>query len=175
MRFFIFVLILGVAAPSLLRAEELQLSSPAFQEGETIPEVHTCDGKNSSPALRWTKPPLGTQTLVIVMEDPKTAKGLKTHWLLYNLPPSINSFPEAIPIRGELAFGELQGTNDNQITGYSGPCPPAGETHPYTFRLYALDTVLRLKTGISRTELQDAMEGHILSSAELTATYSRKK
>lgn len=169
-------LFLFLSSPAAFAAENsLQLTSPAFEEGGTLPEAQTCDGKNISPALRWTTPPQGTQSLGIVMEDPATSKGLKTHWLIYNLAPANTSLPSGIPVRGELAFGELQGTNDNEVMGYSGPCPPAGQTHPYTFRLYALDTVVRLKAGVSRSELLAAMEGHILAQAELTGTYSRKK
>jgi Raf kinase inhibitor-like YbhB/YbcL family protein len=176
MKYSLFILTLILGFSGLLQAESaMELKSPDFAHGGAIPERQTCDGENISPALRWTAPPKGTQSLALVMEDPETAKGLKTHWLIYNLAPAITSLPSEIPVRGELAFGEQQGTNDNQIMGYSGPCPPTGETHPYTFRLYALDTVPRLKSGVTRAELLTATEGHILAAAELTGTYSRKE
>jgi hypothetical protein len=56
--------------------------------------------------------------------------------------------------------------------GYGGPCPPGG-THRYFFKLYALDTELDLESGITKAQLVEAMENHILAEAQLMGKYSR--
>ena len=55
---------------------------------------------------------------------------------------------------------------------YIGPCPPSG-THRYYFKIYALDKVLGLNEGISKGDLEKAMQASILSSAELIGLYKR--
>ena len=57
-------------------------------------------------------------------------------------------------------------------TGYGGPCPPSG-THGYVFTLYALDTMLDLPTNATYNEIQSAMDGHVISQAQLIGRYSR--
>ncbi len=46
-------------------------------------------------------------------------------------------------------------------------------THRYFFKLYALDTMLDLTPGATKSDLLKAMEGHILDQAELMGKYSR--
>jgi len=52
--------------------------------------------------------------------------------------------------------------------------PPPGKPHRYYFRLYALDTLLHLKPGVTKKELLRAMEGHVLAEGELMGSYQRK-
>jgi len=66
-----------------------------------------------------------------------------------------------------------QGENDFGSIGYSGPCPPSGSSHRYSFTLYALDITLELEAGATRGQLLDAMEGHILAQGELVGVYQR--
>jgi phosphatidylethanolamine-binding protein (PEBP) family uncharacterized protein len=47
----------------------LELRTPAFEQGGTIPRRHTCDGDNVSPALRWSGVPGGTRSLVLPCND----------------------------------------------------------------------------------------------------------
>ena len=68
--------------------------------------------------------------------------------------------------------GSRQGRNDLNETGYSGPCPSAG-THTYSFRVFALDTILGLPADASKYDLQYAMAGHILADAELQCQYTK--
>ena len=56
-------------------------------------------------------------------------------------------------------------------TKYGGPAPPDGR-HTYVFKAYALDTLLDLKEGYSKQELEDKMKGHILAEAKLTGTFA---
>ena len=152
-----------------------ELTSPAFQEGEMIPEVYTCDGKNSSPPLNWTAPPQETRSFVLVVEDPDAPGGLWTHWILFNLPPTIMNIPEGLPAIRNLANMERHGNNDFKQLGYGGPCPPPGATHRYVFKFYALDNAPNLEIGATRAEILAAVEGHVLASAELTGRYERRR
>jgi Raf kinase inhibitor-like YbhB/YbcL family protein len=67
----------------------------------------------------------------------------------------------------------LQGSNSWSRMGYGGPCPPKG-THRYYFKLYALDEILSLKSGMSKKELLNNMKGHILAEAQLMGKYKRQ-
>jgi Raf kinase inhibitor-like YbhB/YbcL family protein len=151
----------------------IQLSSPAFQEGETIPRQYTGDGKDTSPPLRWGEPPEGTRSFALVCDDPDAPRGTWTHWLLFNLPPDRRELPEGVPAKETLDGGASQGKNDFGNIGYGGPAPPAGKPHRYYFRLYALDTQLDLPAGASRQQLLAAMKGHILAEGQLMGRYGR--
>jgi Raf kinase inhibitor-like YbhB/YbcL family protein len=150
-----------------------QLTSGAFRHGEAIPAVHTCEGKDVSPPLAWTEPPTGTKALALISDDPDAPMGTWVHWVLYNLPPSARALPEGFPTDAQRPDGARQGTTDFGRTGYGGPCPPSG-THRYFFKLYALDATLSLKPGATKQDLEAAMQGHVLATAELMGTYRRK-
>ena len=151
----------------------LVLTSSAFGEGQPIPPLYTCEGKDISPPLAWTAPPPGTQSLALIADDPDAPAKVWTHWVIYNLPASNRQLKEGFP-PGAEAEGEIrQGINDSGDTGYGGPCPPSG-VHRYFFKLYALDAVLSLKPGATKKQLESAMEGHILGQGQLMGTYRRK-
>ena len=74
-----------------------KLTSTAFQAGGTIPKKFTCDGPDLSPALAWTDPPAGTQSLSLIMDDPDAPVGTWVHWVLCDLPASASELPENVP------------------------------------------------------------------------------
>lgn len=149
-----------------------ELTSPAFDEGGTIPSRFTCDGDDVSPALAWAAPPDGTEGFAVIMDDPDAPAGTWVHWVVYDLPPSLSSLEEDVPPRTILQGGGTHGENSWGRVGYGGPCPPDG-THTYVFKLYALDARLGLDPGADKARLLDAMEGHVLAEARLTADYAR--
>jgi len=151
---------------------EIKMTSPAFEEGGMIPEKYTCDGMDVSPPLAWTSVPEGTETLVLICDDPDAPMGIWVHWILFNLPAAINELPENILPERELENGAKQGMNDFRKIGYGGPCPPGG-THRYFFKLYALDTEIDLEVGATKSVLLKAMEGHVLAEGQLMGRYSR--
>ena len=151
----------------------LSLSSIAFQDGEGIPVKHTCEGQDVSPPLMWSEPPQGTQSLALIVDDPDAPGGVFNHWVLFNIPPDSRQLPEALPTQAQLPSGALQGKNGFGRVGYGGPCPPPGRPHRYYFTLYALDRGLDLKAGVSKKQVLDAMQGHILAQEKLTGTYQR--
>ena len=154
----------------------IQITSDAFLEGETIPEKYTCDGDDLSPDLRWNDIPPGAKSLALICEDPDAPSGMFTHWVLYNLPPTVTELPEGVSAEERLTNGAIQGQNDFNRLGYGGPCPPARDSaHRYFFRLYALDTELQLQAGAHREDIVLAMESHVLARGHLMGTYQRKQ
>ena len=144
----------------------MALTSPAFNDGDPIPEKFSCDGEDISPELDWFGIPEGTVTLVLIMDDPDAPMGTWVHWVLFNLPMDLSGLRENMPGVG------LDGSNSWNRTGYGGPCPPSG-THHYYFKLYALDLALDLEAWADKAAILSAMTGHILGEAELMGTYSR--
>lgn len=150
----------------------LKLTSTAFTQGNPIPAKYTCTSEDISPPLSWDAPPAGTRSLALIMDDPDAPIGDWVHWVTYNIPISSRCLTENIRPDAQLADSSLQGNNSWGKLGYGGPCPPSG-THRYFFKLYALDTVLDLKSGASKSALLAAMEGHTLGYAELMGTYHK--
>ncbi len=155
----------------------MEITSPAFKAKAPIPKVHTCDGANTSPRLAWTGAPAGTKTFALVMDDPDAPPGTWIHWTIWNVPGSATTLAEGLARSPDLPDGSRQGrvygVKEFSKTGYLGPCPPPGKAHRYFFRLYALDTVLTLPATATRFDLDAAMKGHTLASAELMGTYGR--
>ncbi|MDE1875124.1 MAG: YbhB/YbcL family Raf kinase inhibitor-like protein [Patescibacteria group bacterium] len=149
----------------------MKLSSPAFAAGGSIPSVYTCDGANSHPPLVFDGVPAEAKSLVLIMDDPDVPKdlvpsGVYDHWVVFNIPPKTTGVAEGSESPGTL------GANGAGQPAYTGPCPPDRE-HRYFFRLYALDTQLALKKGATKDEVLAAIDGHVISKAELMAKYAR--
>lgn len=144
----------------------MTLASPAFTEGETIPKPFTRDGADKSPALQIKDVPEKGKSLALIMDDPDAPSGTFTHWVLFNISPTTKEIHEDAP-----PVMATQGRNDWDEIGYGGPKPPSGE-HRYFFKLFALDRVLSLSRGAKKSEVEKAMEGHILEEAELMGRYA---
>jgi Raf kinase inhibitor-like YbhB/YbcL family protein len=154
----------------------LTLTSPAFGAGADIPVLFTCEGSDISPPLEWTGPPVGTRSLVLIMDDPDAPdpaapKRTWVHWVLFNLPPKAGGLPQGVA-SGDLPPGTQEGLNDWGRTGYGGPCPPIGR-HRYFHKLYALDTVLEGLATPTKAQVEAAMRGHVLDEVELIGTYEK--
>ena len=150
----------------------LEITSSAFSEGKMIPTRYTCDGPDVSPDLAWSGVPDTAQSLALICDDPDAPMGTWVHWVLFNIPAGTSGLPAEIPPDAVLENGGRHGTNDFGRLGYGGPCPPGG-THRYFFKLYALDTEPDLASGITKAQLLEAMEGHILAEAQLMGKYKR--
>jgi len=151
----------------------VELISPAFKDGGTIPSKYTCDGDDVSPPLEWSNVPEDTKSLALICDDPDAPMGTWVHWVLYGLPADTTSLPEGVPMNEAIEGVALQGTNDFKRIGYGGPCPPPGKPHRYFFKLYALDTELDLKPGAKKKDLEKAMKGHVLAKGQLLGRYQR--
>jgi Raf kinase inhibitor-like YbhB/YbcL family protein len=154
-------------------AMSFALESPEWKMGEEIPSLFTCDGKDVSPPLHWDAPPAGTESISLMLEDPDAPGGTFFHWLIYDLPANTRELMANVPQRGHLSNGAHQGRNSFGKIGYGGPCPPQGPAHRYYFHIFALDRKTGLADGASRSELEQAMKGHILAQAEYMGRYKR--
>lgn len=148
----------------------MELTSTEFSQGEDIPEVYTCEGDDINPPLSITNVPDDAVSLALIMEDPDAPDGTFTHWMVWNIDPETEEIDE-----GEIPDGSIQGTNDAHKVSYSGPCPPTGAQHHYTFKLFALDLEINLPETTTRDNFEDEISGHILSQASLTGTYGREE
>jgi Raf kinase inhibitor-like YbhB/YbcL family protein len=158
-------------------AMTFSITSPAFAEGGDIPTRYTCEDRDVSPPLAWSDPPDGTRSLALILDDPdapdpKAPKMTWVHWVLYNLPATARELPEAVE-PSALPGGTREGLNDWKRTGYGGPCPPIGR-HRYFHKLNALDTVLPDLGQPTKAQLEQAMQGHVLATAQLVGTYEKK-
>jgi len=156
----------------------LTISSTAFEHEGAIPRVHTCQGKDISPALTWEGTPGDTRSLVLIVDDPdapdpQAPQMTWVHWVLYNIPPDAKGLAEGVAA-GSLPPGTQEGLNDWKRTGYGGPCPPIGR-HRYFFKLYALDTALAGLGTPTKSQVEAAMRDHVLATAELMGTYQKSR
>ncbi len=151
----------------------MQIQSSAFNEGDTIPTKHTCEGEDVSPQLSWSAPPEGTRSLALICDDPDAPVGTWVHWVLFGLAADTTELPEDVPDGEEVLAGAKHGRNDFGALGYGGPCPPPGPAHRYFFKLYALDFKPALGAGASKAELMSEIAGHILAEGRLMGRYGR--
>ncbi|GAB3805328.1 YbhB/YbcL family Raf kinase inhibitor-like protein [Humibacter antri] len=165
--------------PALAGPETLDLTSPAFSNGEPIPPVHAAvraGGENLSPALAWTAVPPGTAQLLLIVEDPDAPTSTPYLHCLALLDASL----------GALDHGALNPPVSNGVQmarsaagdGYFGAAPPKTRgPHRYMFQLFALATPIRFEQGRKpRTmQLTDAISeaGEVLARSRLHGTYQR--
>jgi Raf kinase inhibitor-like YbhB/YbcL family protein len=160
---------------------QLQLSSPAFKDGGSFPDVFVCkDPKNFSRhslPLSWTGAPEGTKSFAVMMQDVdvhvRKSALPALHWIAWNIPAAAASLTENLPQEGQLADGTRQGKSVIGQPGYMGPCPPPGKPHHYVIALLALDTVLDVQAEGRRDDVLKAIEGHVLGSSAMVGLISK--
>lgn len=145
----------------------MKIQSSAFENGGTIQKKYTCDGEDVNPSMIFSEIPPNTKSLAIICDDPDAPGGIWVHWVIFNVPADTREI-----ISGATGIG-IKGKNDFRKLGYGGPCPPPGPAHTYRFKLYALDKMLPIKEGTTKAELEKAMNGHVIASAQLDAKYGR--
>jgi Raf kinase inhibitor-like YbhB/YbcL family protein len=150
----------------------MKLESPVFEHEGNIPQKYTCDGEDVSPPIMWTEVPTNARTLALICDDPDAPQKDFSHWVVFNIPSGSGALPEHVAASQELADGTRQGKNDFGKLGWGGPCPPSG-THRYRFTLYAVDTELGIPASSSKNEVEGALKGHVIDTAQLRAAYTR--
>lgn len=151
----------------------MRITSPKFKQGEPIPSIYTCEGYDWNPPVDFHEVPKEAKSLVLIMTDPDVPTsirpdGLWVHWIVYEIPPSCKGIPEHSRPPG------THGRGTNMRTAYMGPCPPDRE-HRYFFNLYALDFMPEWDKGLTKEEVEQKIENHIIAKAELMGTYKLKK
>jgi Raf kinase inhibitor-like YbhB/YbcL family protein len=153
----------------------VKVESPAFANGDEIPDANSDYGDGGSPPLKWSRVPDATRSFVVIVEDPDVQQNAPfTHWLLYNLPGDTRELPGSIPPDSPLEQfgGARQGRASNGTVGYFGPRPPTDDDpHHYHFEVFCLDSKLDVDPGADRDRLLEAMTGHVLAKGELVGVY----
>ncbi len=155
------------AAPCIADEEGgaiMKLTSPEFENNGFIPKKFTCQGEDINPALVINGIPDAAKSIALVVDDPDAPMGMWVHWVVYDIPVVSRIEEDSIPGK--------EGMNDFGRKDYGGPCPPSG-THRYFFKVYALDAELNPEEGLTRRDLEKAMQDHILAKAELIGLYKK--
>lgn len=144
---------------------EIELTSTAFDDGDTLPAEHTCAGAGTLPPLAWTGVPEETVELALFVVD-DTADGY-LHLAAAGLDPergALDEMPEGARL-AENGKGEI---------GWTPPCPPEGdEPHTYRFLLLALPDESILNQGDTPDQARKALAQPSIGQGRLSATFSR--
>ncbi|HSV49548.1 MAG TPA: YbhB/YbcL family Raf kinase inhibitor-like protein [Candidatus Acidoferrales bacterium] len=142
----------------------LVVSSSAFSNLGAMPVKSTGDGENINPPLQVTGVPGDAVSLVVIMDDPSVPLMTWNHWVVWNLPAH-----QTVTIEENSMLG-VTGKNSWRSNSYGGPDPPFG-SHTYTFKVYALDQNLSIDSNAGKTDVLNAMNGHVLAKGELSGVY----
>jgi Raf kinase inhibitor-like YbhB/YbcL family protein len=161
-------------------AEAFALTSTTFKDGALMPkrtgnanpDNANCVGQNVSPQLSWAGAPEGTKSFAVTMVDPEGRKGLGVyHWVAYGIPPDATALAEGEA--SKLSDKFVGGKSTQGVGFYSGPCPPAGSPHHYTFVVIATDLDPKaLAPGLTLPELWERLAGHAKGAAGLVGLYA---
>ena len=152
---------------------KIYLQSKDFQDMAPIPKAFSCEGENISPQLQWDLPSDKVKSLALILDDPDSSSGTCTHWIIYDISPSITSLSQNISAKQLASLGITPGLNDFGNDYYQGPCPRPGKAHHYRFTLYLLNEVLDIKESIDSKSLMEIIGNKIISEAELIGLFSR--
>tara|TARA_R110001583_G_scaffold6774_10_gene34066 strand:- start:300 stop:857 length:558 start_codon:yes stop_codon:yes gene_type:complete len=157
--------------------ENFTLTSPAFENGGTLPADLRCTrdgGDGASPPIIWTSIPEGTKSLALIMHHYPRGKSEGTdapsqYWLLWNIPVKTTGIERGNP----LSIGTEGSDKDGRHTGYTPPCSPSGQQHEYTITVYALNAELdSLPTNddlsVDWSTMTNAMQGKVISLSKIT-------
>jgi len=163
-------------APARGGSLRLLVTSNSFVSGGELDDQYTQNGDNMSPGITWSKGPAGTQSYAVLVEDAGVNRHDPiVHWVIYNLPSTTRALPQNVPTDPTLENGAAQGKNVRGTAGYIGPKPPAGQTHPYHFQVFALNTKLKLDpANADRNAVVAAMKNHVVAQGDLVANYTGK-
>ena len=153
------------SSSTLLPIAGLSITAP-WRNGAAIDPRYTCDGLNVAPALAWTAAPAGTVEIALTLTDVDTPDYV--HWAIAGIAPTAVSISEAT-----TPIGAFEATNGAGQIGYTGPCPPAGETHTYELTVHYLGESTELADGDPGLDLLDAISAVEIDFATVTGSFSR--
>jgi len=161
----------------------MRLTSSAFDDGDEMPIELGYKNGNETPALSINGIPEGTKSLALIMDDPDAMGAVGkvwVHWVVWNIQPNQNDYAsggrhdeieDLQTHQNDNMEMYREGMTDFGKAEYGGPAPP-DKRHTYVFKLYALDSMLDLHGESSKTDVEKAMEGHIIEQTQLTGTYA---
>jgi Raf kinase inhibitor-like YbhB/YbcL family protein len=158
-----------VEGPPPAAPDRIELTSPAFKDGATIPVKYSCDGDEVSPPLAWSGVPDDARELALLVEDPDAPGGTFVHWVLFKIRADRDGIDEA-----EVPGGARQGKNSAGDASWAGPCPPKDdEPHHYEFTLYALSSSIDLPEGAAADDVRSAVADAALARGQLVGRFGR--
>jgi Raf kinase inhibitor-like YbhB/YbcL family protein len=149
----------------------MKLTSPAFEDGGTLPARFTCDGNlgGVNPPFAWSKRPRDLKSQALTLTDPDAPGGNYVHWVVWGMMAKTTGLDADIP-----PVGLPMAKNSAGTTKYAPPCPPKGDApHRYVFTIYALKERIATKSGAPASEAIDDIEKAALARGTLTARYGR--
>jgi Raf kinase inhibitor-like YbhB/YbcL family protein len=163
-------------APAKGGSLRLTVTSSVFSSGVDLDDRFTQNGDNMSPSITWSKGPAGTLSYVVLTEDAGVnRKDPIVHWVIYNIPSTTTSLPQNVPTDATLENGAMQGKNVRGAVGYIGPKPPAGQTHPYHFEVFAINGRLNVDPATAdRATVIAAMKNRVVAQGDLVVNYTGK-
>ena len=147
------------------------LSSPEIGADSLLPVDYTCDGVSATLPLRWSDAPEGTISFAVIMHHETSPTDIHCYWILYNIPSYVDSLPRNVSGIGTLGINSL-----NDMTSYSPPCSQGQGMKDYIFTIYALSqkpVIIVSPDKVDRVTILDAIKDITISSAKMTAYYSR--
>ena len=152
------------------RSGRLVLTSPAFADGDPLPDEFNGNGEGATPPLAWSGAPAGTGSFALIMDHIDRDGILKTYWVLHDLPAATTGLP-----KNARGIGR-NGATWKRDQAYVPPHSSGGAKQTYTIHLYALSSAPEggdARGPLTREQLLAAIEGRVLDSAELRVTYQR--
>jgi Raf kinase inhibitor-like YbhB/YbcL family protein len=151
-----------------------ELSSDDVTHGEPLPDAHVAAKGNTSPHLRWSGAPQGTQSYVVSCFDPDapTPSGF-WHWTLVDVPASVTELPTGAGDGTALPEGAFQVRNDSGGRAFAGAAPPEGDqVHRYYFVVHAVgQDKLGVDDSVSPTVVAFNLAFKAIGRAVLVGTY----
>jgi phosphatidylethanolamine-binding protein (PEBP) family uncharacterized protein len=114
-----------------------------------LTSANTCKGKNSSPAISWSKVPPGTEEIAVFAVNVKPVKGtLYFDWALAGINPKVTHLKA-----GEVPGDAVLGKTGSGAMGWS-LCPRGPKPENYIFSVYALSKSLSPKEGFNPLQMR---------------------
>jgi len=147
------------------------VNSSAFINNGAFPKLYTCDSMGISPKLNWSNVPIGTTHFAIVMHHIPPTPPNHVYMLLYNIPATVTSIPDAVSGIGIFGINTVNGQQS-----YTPPCSQGPGAKLYTITLYALSSppvFTVLQSQVTRDIFLAAIANKTLAVSEINVTYSR--
>lgn len=155
---------------ALPRSAEFILRSSEVQNGGELPTEFTGDGAGSTLPLQWTGAPAGTKSYALVMHHLDPEGKTKWYWILYNIPPSVQSLA-----KNSRNIGILGNSFRGQI-GYEPPHSKGPGAKTYVLTLFAISRPLEITIPAAKVDFETvmtAMKGSILAATDLSVIHTR--
>lgn len=161
------VLVGGAAAACGGGDPGVRVTSPAFDDGDLIPERFSCLGENVPPPLAWTGVPEDAVEVAVLVTDPEAPDGTFFHWVVLRLPAETDRLTD-----GALPEGAVVAPGSSENPTYIGMCPPQGEEHEYRFTVHALDEPMpKDAAGLAPDEVKDRVAERSIAAGTLTGRF----